>query len=60
VYNAMKGEVTLHRCAICERLLHIPCGVTNLNDETLCHNCWAQSKAIPCANTQEVVATIEE
>jgi hypothetical protein len=47
-------EVTfLHKWAVCEGLLHVPCRVTNLNDKTLCHNCWARAKEIPCANTRQ-------
>jgi hypothetical protein len=49
----------MHECAICEGLLHVPCGVINLNDETMCHNCLAQTTAIPCVNAQAVIAAIE-
>lgn len=51
----------MHKCVVCEGLLHVPCGVTNLNDETLCHNCWGHAKAsAPHANTQQAISTIEE
>jgi hypothetical protein len=40
----IKTVIFFHHCIVCSGFIHIPCGVTDIDDRTTCHKCYRISR----------------